>query len=300
MGKDMSVIVLDGGMGGEIAKRYQGAQQGLWSATVLIEKPELVVEIHRDYIDAGARMIITNTYSTIPSYLGKEGRENDYVALTRLGGELARKAVDESGQAVQIAGSLPPLSESYRPDLVPPADEAMPVYRNLVEALVPYVDVFICETMSSATEALNAVTQAIAFGGGKPVYVSWTLNEMPGSGLRSGESITAAYNKIAHLDLAGFFMNCTLPEAIEFGLEELKALTDKPLGCYANRIAQVPEGWTLDNDLKTERLTDLTTDYFVDASLRFIDKGASVIGGCCGIGPEDISAFSSALNNRRR
>lgn len=294
----MSVIVLDGGMGSELAKRYEGAKQGLWSASVLTEVPDMVVDIHREYIAAGARMIITNTYSTIPSYLGKAGRADEYRELTRLGGELARRAADESGEAVQVAGSLPPLSESYRPDLVPPAEESLPVYGNLVQALLPYVDLFICETMSSADEALNAASQAIERGEGKPVYVAWTLNEAPGSGLRSGESVTEAYNRLGHLDVAGFMFNCTMPEAIEAALAELRTLTDKPLGCYANRIAEVPEGWTLDNELSTVRRTDLSKDYFVAMCLKCIDQGASIVGGCCGIAPEDIGALATAIEAR--
>ena len=295
----MSVIVMDGGMGGEIAKRYEDAKQGLWSASVLTEMPEMVIEIHREYIAAGARMIITNTYSTIPSYLAKAGREAEYIDLTRLGGELARKAVNDSGEVVQVAGSLPPLSESYRPDLVPPAAESLPVYENLVEALLPNVDLFICETMSSADEALHAASTAVAHGQGKPVYISWTLAEEPGGGLRSGETVTEAYNRVAHLDVAGFMFNCTMPEAIEAALRELRQLTDKPLGCYPNRTAEVPEGWTLDNELSAKRRTDLTTDYFVTTCFHCIDEGASIVGGCCGIGPEDIAALAEALEARQ-
>ena len=93
----MSVIVLDGGMGVEIGKRYAAAKQGLWSASVLLDRPDIVMAVHQDFIRAGARMIITNTYSTIPSYLGKAGRAEEYQALTTLGGTLARRAADDSG-----------------------------------------------------------------------------------------------------------------------------------------------------------------------------------------------------------
>ncbi|MEJ6670827.1 MAG: homocysteine S-methyltransferase family protein [Pseudomonadales bacterium] len=291
----MSVIVLDGGMGVEIAKRYDAAKQGLWSASVLLDRPDIVLDVHQDFIRAGARMIITNTYSTIPSYLGKAGRADDYVALTTLGGELARRAADDSGQSVQVAGSLPPLSESYRPDLVPAADVSLPIYRNLVAALRPNVDLFICETMSSAIEAHTAASQAKAFGGGKPVYVSWTLKEAPGTGLRSGETIAQAFNQLQALDVDGFLLNCTSPEAIEAGITELKGLTDKPLGGYANRVKEVPIGWTLDNDIMNEQREDITKDYFVDLCLRYVARGATIVGGCCGIGPDDIAALTQAL-----
>jgi len=291
----MSVIVLDGGMGVEIAKRYDAAKQGLWSASVLLDRPDIVLDVHQDFIRAGARMIITNTYSTIPSYLGKAGRADDYVALTTLGGELARRAADDSGQSVQVAGSLPPLSESYRPDLVPVVDVSLPIYRNLVAALRPNVDLFICETMSSAIEAHTAASQAKAFGGGKPVYVSWTLKEAPGTGLRSGETIAQAFNQLQALDVDGFLLNCTSPEAIEAGITELKGLTDKPLGGYANRVKEVPIGWTLDNDIMNEQREDITKDYFVDLCLRYVARGATIVGGCCGIGPDDIAALTQAL-----
>jgi S-methylmethionine-dependent homocysteine/selenocysteine methylase len=291
----MSVIVLDGGMGVEIAKRYDAAKQGLWSASVLLDRPDIVLDVHQDFIRAGARMIITNTYSTIPSYLGKAGRADDSVALTTLGGELARRAADDSGQSVQVAGSLPPLSESYRPDLVPAADVSLPIYRNLVAALRPNVDLFICETMSSAIEAHTAASQAKAFGGGKPVYVSWTLKEAPGTGLRSGETIAQAFNQLQALDVDGFLLNCTSPEAIEASITELKGLTDKPLGGYANRVKEVPIGWTLDNDIMNEQREDITKDYFVDLCLRYVARGATIVGGCCGIGPDDIAALTQAL-----
>jgi len=292
------ITILDGGMGGEISARVNGAGHGLWSAKALIAAPEVVLDIHREYIEAGATIITTNTYSTVPTYLRKEGLADQYVSYTRLAGKLARQAVEASGKQVLIAGALPPLSESYRPDLVPSSEEASPVYKNMVEALSAYVDLYICETMSSGQEALNTASQATTWGGGKPVYVAWTLNEDPGSGLRSGETIAEAWQKISHLDIAGFMFNCTSPEAIVAALPELKALTDKPLGCYANRMNKVPDGWTLDNEIITGRRTDLTTDYYVDMSMKCVDAGASIIGGCCGIGPPDIRSLASALAGR--
>ena len=294
----MTITVLDGGMGDEISARLGGAATGLWSAKALIDNPELVVDLHKEFIEAGARIIITNTYSTIPSYLGKAGKADRYIELTRLGGKLACRAAEESGEDVQIAGSLPPLSESYRPDLVPPVDEALPVYRNLVEALRDFVDLFICETMSTAEEAVTASTQALKYGGGKPVYVSWTLNEDPGTGLRSGESVKTAFDALSHLDIAGFMFNCAFPEAIEAALLELRPLTDKPLGCYPNRTDRVLSGWTLDNDIALDSRADIDEQYFVALAQRCIDAGAIIVGGCCSVGPTYIKALADSLQER--
>jgi S-methylmethionine-dependent homocysteine/selenocysteine methylase len=97
------------------------------------------------------------------------------------------------------------------------------------------------------------------------------------------------------LDVDGFLLNCTSPEAIEAGITELKGLTDKPLGGYANRVKEVPIGWTLDNDIMNEQREDITKDYFVDLCLRYVARGATIVGGCCGIGPDDIAALTQAL-----
>ena len=289
------VTLLDGGMGREIQERRPRAAQGLWSASVLLDEPDLVVEIHREYIDAGATVITTNNYSTIPSYLGKAGMQDRYRELTRLAATLARRAVRESGKDVAVAGSLPPLEESYRADLVPPPDVAQPVYRGVVEAFRDEVDLFICETMSSALEAKTAAGAARAHGQGKPVYVSWTLDETPGQGLRSGETVTAAVHALAGLAVDGYLFNCTHPEAIEAGLRELKPLTAKPIGCYPNRLNKVPDGWTLDNEITTGLRRDLPRHLYVASMLRCIEAGASLVGGCCGIGPSDIRALAERL-----
>ncbi len=289
------VTLFDGGMGREIQQRRPQAAHGLWSASVLLDEPDLVVEIHREYIDAGAVVITTNNYSTIPSYLGKAGMQDRYRELTRLAATLARRAVRESGKDVAVAGSLPPLEESYRADLVPPPEIARPIYQGVVEALRDDVDLYVCETMSSVAEAHTAAGAALSHGQGKPVYVSWTLDETPGRGLRSGETVKQAMDALAGLAVDGYLFNCTHPEAIEAGLRELKALTTKPIGCYPNRLNKVPEGWTLDNEITTGLRSDLPQHLYVAAMLRSIEAGASMVGGCCGIGPSDIRALAERL-----
>ena len=293
--KTSMVKILDGGMGGEIQRRLPNAAQGLWSATALLEDPDLVVNLHREYIEAGAEIITTNTYSTIPSYLAKADLAHRGKELTGLASRLARQAADQSQRAVRVAGSLPPLSESYRADLVQGSEESSPVYEEMALAMAGDVDLYLCETMSSADEAFHAATQACRHGNGKPVYVSWTLDETPGAGLRSGETIAAAHARLDGLPVAGFLFNCTRPEPIVAALSELSALTTLPLGAYPNRMDVIPEGWTLDNDLDPEMNLDLSTQAYVAAMQRCIEAGASIVGGCCGIGPADIAALAGAL-----
>lgn len=291
------VTILDGGMGGEIQDRLPNAKHGLWSATALIGCPQLVVDIHREYLDAGADVITTNTYSTVPSYLVKAGMADRCLELTTLAADLARQAADNCHRPVRVAGGLPPLEESYRPDLVPPAAEARPVYEAMVSAMAGKVDLFLCETMSSVDEARNAARAALDAGDGKPVFVAWTLDETPGAGLRSGETVAAALEGIADLNIAGFLFNCTHPEAIEAGLVELRARTDKPIGCYPNRLNRVPEGWGLDNALVAGLREDLPTAVYIASILRCVALGATIVGGCCGIRPTDIRSLAQRLQH---
>lgn len=290
------ITILDGGMGGELLRRSDTKPTGLWSAEALLRAPEQVVEVHRDYIDAGSQVITTNSYSSIPSYLAKQGLAHRYVELTALAGALARRAADQSSRDIQVAGGLPPLSESYRPDLVPSDPEARPIYQAMAQALEPHVDRFVCETMSCVRESRSAALAAkkAAAVRSLPVYVSFTLNEAPGAGLRSGESIEEAFAALSDLELDGFLFNCTHPDAIERALEVLRRLTDKPIGGYPNRF-DVPEGWTLDNDTPVVPRSGFSSDAFVAAAMRCIERGATLFGGCCGTGPADIAALSSAL-----
>jgi len=291
------ITILDGGMGGELIRREATPRTELWSAQALMDKPEAVLKVHKDYIEAGAELIITNSYSTIPSYLGKIGLEGRFEELTALAGRIARQAADEADGTVLVAGSMPPLDESYRPDLSPPDEEALPIYRALATALDPYVDVFICETMSCIRESVSAISAVREIAGaGKPAYVSWTLSETAGEGLRSGESIEDAVRAVSGFNVSGLLFNCTSPEAITQGLAELCELTDLPIGAYPNRLS-IPEGWTLDNEVESGYRVDLDVAAYVDYAKRWVAGGASIIGGCCGIGPEYIAALHEALRD---
>lgn len=295
------ITLMDGGMGDELAKRGSGSRTGLWSARALLVAPEEVKAVHLDFIGAGARMITTNSYSTIPSYLKKEDLEGRFEELAGLAGKLAREAAGESGEDVEVFGSLPPMSESYRADLAPAEEETRPMYEALAKALLSFVDGFICETLSTAQEAHSAASAACAAirGTGKKVLVSWTLDEEPGKGLRSGETIEEAFRSVKELPIDGFLFNCTHPLSIEAGLEELRGLTDKPIGGYGNTMNEVPKDWTLDTG-SIGRRDDKAPALYATAAMRWIDVGATMIGGCCGVGPEHIAVLAERLAARQK
>ena len=284
------MILMDGSMGNELLARRSDLVSGLWSAQYLIDAPQLVKEIHLEYINAGADLITTNTYSTIPSYLSKKNVEDKMPELIGLAGKLAREAADDSEKEIIVAGSLPPLEESYRPDLVIDAEEAIPIYEVLIKELTPFVDIFICETMSSIKEMQHVMEALNNLDNKKPVWISWTLKEDKKNRLRSGESIEEAFNASATVKPEAYLFNCTDPYAITEGIKVLKQLTQKPIGGYPN-VFNVPDGWTLDNDIQVS-VRDLSIEKFLEFAEEWRKLGASIIGGCCGIGPRFIKAIA--------
>ena len=183
-------ILLDGGMGRELRFRGIDILSAIWSAKALIEAPDAVRQIHQDFISAGADIITTNTYGIIRSNLAQEGLEDRFEALNSLACQLAQQARQKSKTSVLIAGSLPPLAGSYRPDLVGRVENIEPLYCEQAQILAPHVDLILCETMYNAAEGRAAAEAACLTG--KPVWVAWTLHEDRSGRLRSGETIGEA------------------------------------------------------------------------------------------------------------
>ena len=297
------VTVLDGSMGEELAERGFATYGGLWSASALLNHPQEVTALHAEYLNAGAQIVTTNTYSTVPSYLDKEGMGHRVKELARLAVQLARNALDDfshSGSR-RLAGCLPPLSESYRPDLVPPFHEAKPIYRDLITGMDGAVDLYIAETMSSIDEAVHVaeVLQEVSPAQSKPWFVSFTLDEAREASLHSGESVSEAIRAIKRYNPSAILFNCTTPSAILKGIKVARDVADCRVGGYPNRFKEVPEGWTLDGEQSIQRNVGLDIDAFVTWLDRFVRAGATVVGGCCGVGPSYIRAIAEYIGENR-
>jgi S-methylmethionine-dependent homocysteine/selenocysteine methylase len=292
------VTLLDGSMGQELIGRGAGGDGLLWAADALFNSPETVRQIHEDYIRAGADIICTNSYSTIRNKFEPAGLMDRFEEMNRLSGELAAAAVQQAGRPVLIAGSLPPQRGSYRPDLVGHFDEIEPLYREQAELLAPYVDFYICETMSSAGEARAAAVGASVAG--KPVWVSWTLADSGPPLLRSGETIEQALAALEGLGVSANLLNCSAPEAISAAVPLLRGLTKLPVGAYANGFTPIPHGWDYQSneDLPPAR-TDLGPDAYAAHAGEWIDSGARIIGGCCEVGPAHIARLRSLIDARQ-
>ena len=286
-------VLLDGGMGRELGFRGVEVSKLIWSAQALVDAPDVVREIHSDYIEAGADVITTNTYCTLRTHLRKAGLEDRYEELNRLAGQLAVEGRDAADRPALIAGSLAPMFESYRPDLVLPVEQSEPHYREQAEILADYVDFFICETMSKSDESLAAAHAAASTG--KPVWVSWNLHPTKHGHLRSGESIAEAVAALEGVPVTGFLANCCMPELIDAGIPELLKTGSAHVGGYANTFLPTPDDWTLEeNDLHNLR-DDLDPPAYLEFVESWLAQGATVIGGCCGTRPAHIRAIADVL-----
>ncbi|MEI6642574.1 MAG: homocysteine S-methyltransferase family protein [Novosphingobium sp.] len=288
------LLILDGGTGRELARRGAPFRQPEWSALALIEGPQFVSAVHAAYVEAGADVITSNSYALVPFHIGEARFAAEGEALAALAGKLAREVADAAPHQVRVAGSLPPVCGSYRPDLVD-LERARPVLAVLVGALAPNVDHWLAETLSSLVEARLAAEMTAATG--KPLWLSFTLeDEKPGSepALRSGESVTAAASLARELGAAALLFNCSQPEVMEAAIRAANAELgpDSPirLGVYANAFPPMAADAEANSALCPIR-EDLTPEGYGRFARAWHAAGASILGGCCGIGPEHIAAL---------
>ncbi|MEM7505296.1 MAG: homocysteine S-methyltransferase family protein [Pseudomonadota bacterium] len=283
------VTLLDGGIGVELRARAPDADTGLLPVQILLDTPRTVVDVHRAYCAAGAKVITTNTYATVAGRMGDLAPR--WAELLSLGGRLAVEA--RGAGAALIAGCLPPLGGSYRPGEVGAFDDILPAYQAHVEVLAPYSDVFLCETMSTAAEA-RAAAEAAAQSG-KPVWVSWTIADDTSGLLRSGETLQEAFAALRGLDVEAVLVNCAAPEAITAAMAHLAKMGPR-FGGMANGFSRIPPGWRLSDGVSAlGKRRDLTPGAYADHVDGWIAAGASLVGGCCEVGPAHIAEIAQRL-----
>ncbi len=299
MGSDM--IVLDGGMGKHLERSGAPFRQPEWSALALLEDPDTVYQAHVDFIEAGADVIIVNSYAVVPFHLGDERFAARGHELATLAGRLARQAVDDvagsTGETVRVAGSLPPLFGSYEPDKFRPR-EAPALYDALVQAQAPFVDLWMGETVSSIREAEAIMAAVDRRDDSAKLWMSFTVpDDPPGElvTLRSGESIAAAVDAVRGR-VSAILFNCSPPEAIGVGLRQVHAaLADNPegvlVGAYANAFVEKEPGYAA-NEVVLDRRAELTPEHYRDMCAGWAAHGATILGGCCQMFPEHISALT--------
>jgi len=293
------ITIMDGGMGKELNRIGAPFQQPEWSAQALLDDPEWVRRAHQNFVDAGAQIIITNTYAVVPYHIGEERFAARGAELAALAADIARQVADAADREILVAGSLPPLFGSYEPWNFD-ADAAPALWDVLIEAQAGKVDLWLGETISSLDE-YRVLASRLAQRP-EPFWASFTVSDDLPDGadpaswaeLRSGESI-ADLAQVAGAQADAILFNCSQPERLNPALAQLsEALGDSSIaiGVYANAFEDKEEGYA-SNDVILEHRHDLTPSVYAEMAQSWIDAGASIIGGCCGIRPDHIQALAA-------
>ncbi len=289
------VILLDGGMGQEIVNRGGKGGYGEWATAALYEDPDLVRQIHADYIAAGADVITTNTYGTTRTRLRHVGIEDRLRDLLGVAGQLASEARDSSANRdLRIATSLPPLEASYASDFALSFEQTAEEFAELMDLLDPYVDIFLGETLSTIFEA-KAFLQAAA-GRGKPAWLALTLRDHGSKSLRGGPQLSQALDALGAEAPDALLINCCTPDSITSALPTLKA-SGLPFGAYANGFVEIPDVWQEQGGVaQLATRADLSPELYAQEVQTWIAGGASIVGGCCEVGPAHIARLRQLID----
>ncbi|SNB47731.1 bifunctional homocysteine S-methyltransferase/methylenetetrahydrofolate reductase [Geobacter sp. DSM 9736] len=252
-------------------------------------RPELVEELHREYLEAGAQVIETNTFGANRTKLGLIGLENKVEKINRRGAELARRAADAAGRSAFIAGSVGPLArpKGEEQDLSP--DDVLSVFREQCTALANGgADLFILETFSDLEQLKLALTAARETGLPAVASMAFLEGGRTGGGIEVERMATALTEAGASLIGA----NCGAgPLEVLRNLERMAAVTEIPLAAYANNgFPEYRDG---------RYIYRTTPDYFAERALEMASAGARLIGGCCGTTPDHIRRIAERLKGVR-
>ncbi len=272
--------LLDGAMGTELQRRGVNLPLPLWSADANLTHPEIVLSIHQDYIDAGADIITTNTFRSTTWTYRKVGysprraqdraRESLFSAV-----DLARKAAQDDHK---IAGSLTALEDCYLPERFPGRTAAEDVYGQTVEWFeTAGVDLLLFETMGHPEE----INTALEMVQGKKMKRWLSLILKDEGHLLEGSNLDPILTKAKWAGVACVLLNCNTVQITEKAVPGLMNLWESRWGVYPNLGLDQPEP-----DGTIHVLLDKQT--FLAFSSRMVEKGASVLGSCCGSTPEHI------------
>ena len=302
MNKDFfkQVRILDGGMGQELHAKGLISMGTLWSASANLEKKfhNLVVDLHLSFINSGADVIVTNTFSARRIRLIQNKVNEHFKYINEQACLLAIKAKDLSKKNILIAGSLPSQSDTYVEDQRK-SNEIEKDFLDQATIINPYVDFFYLDVLSSGKELDIASNVAAKLK--KPILAGVHLKK--NCLLPSGESITEVVKKYKNENWLGLIGACVSPEIVENSIEELREI-NLPFGFKAN-LWEIEEPGP-QRTFNTAKYDEIGTNpniafgkrdkydpkLFYEFSEKIKEKGATILGGCCETRPSHIEAIA--------
>lgn len=287
-----AVVVIDGGTGTEIQRRGAAMDSDTWCAEANRTAPEVVADVHRAYVEAGAEVIIANTFATSPLLFSHAGRGAEVADLDRRAVALAREAADgRVPVAASISTMRPVLAGSDRNQLAVtwPEAEVRRLYEAKATTLVAAgAEVLVMEMMRDTDYARWATEAALATG--VPVWVGVSVERDGPDGrlVGWGRPDCPAEAVIDGLAALGPDLMAVMHSSVADtgpALDLVRARFAGPIGAYPESGHFTMPDWVF---------ADLTPAELVDAAAGWVAAGAGVVGGCCGIAPVHIAALAAA------
>jgi homocysteine S-methyltransferase len=282
------VLLADGAMGTLLVTR--GAEPSAAKSSLNVSAPETVSEIHDDYVDAGARIITTNSWDANRVKLREHDWADSLEKINRAAVRLAREAA--SGEHIFVAGSVGPLGAMVKPYGALSLSQVRELFEEQIRVLLEGgVDLILCESFSNLLEAAEAVRACRGLSTEIPVVAQMTFfaDGRTPFGERAADALRTLV--AAGADAAG--INCTLgPQETLDVFAQIAAQVGAPLSVMPN--AGYP---TL---IRGRNVYNASPDYFREYALEFVDHGAAIVGGCCGTTPEHIRAMARGLSGATR
>ena len=291
--------ILDGGMGQELLNKGLKPKGTLWSAHALIDETchQMVVNSHLDFINAGAEVIVTSTFTARRNRLIQNNCEKYFEKINIKAVELAQKARDISKKNILIAGGLPNQKQTYSADLGKDLDTIEKNFYDQAKILRKGIDFYYLDVMSSGLECEIALKAIESFN--LPVLVGVHLRD--NGLLPSGEKIEDIVKKYKNKNWLGIIMACISPKAYEAVANDLKKI-DTAYGFKLNAFKKIPEGYTVASkdawgnagnpNTVLGKNTELNESRFYEYVKNFKENGATILGGCCEIRPSHIKEIS--------
>lgn len=287
-------VLLDGGLATELERRGCSLADPLWSAKILLEQPEQIVAVHRDFLAAGADVIATASYQASFPGLAARGLSHGQIEALLVGSvALAREALRAEGRSssARVAASIGSYGayladgSEYRGGYGIARAELLEFHRERLAILSEHADLLAFETMPDALE-LDALAELLAHVPGPPAWISLSLAP-DRLALADGSVLEAAIAPLReHPRVFAIGVNCLAPARVEAALLALRACTELPLVAYPNS----GECWAASE--RDWAGAAVEHERFAALARRWIDAGARLIGGCCRTGPEHLRALA--------
>ncbi len=281
------ILVADGATGTNYQAR--GLERGQAPEQWLYEQPDKVTQLHRDFIQAGANIILTNTFGATTVRLAHAGLENDAAQVNQRAVALARRAIQ--GERVWVAGSIGPSGQLLEPFGTMTREEAVAQFAAQAQALADGgVDLLIIETQFDLGEATAAFEGARSVTN-LPIIVSFSFDM--GTNTMMGLKAAQVAQELTALgaDMVGVNCGRSLDENL-VNLQEMRAATHLPLWMKPN--AGLPR--MTDDDVA---IYDVTPEMMGQAAEQWLAAGAQIVGGCCGTSPAHLQAIAQAVARAR-